>query len=204
VAYMALGYKIYTEFGWKVYKLLGADRGVKRMYLHLQVFLCLIKFDVFFFVGFGVQWIFLVLANVEVDFEYYLTIASLPFSIVVLAVAHAAATRENKWLMAVFIGGATTACVYFVYKFWKILKFRNDDTLQPVFKSLMIFSVLAIVLLVTTFAWAMIVMNNFGQGLKARVHKHNKGASVAFSSRTGRTRRASQFEMARAHRLSID
>lgn len=55
VAYIALGYKIYTEFGWKVYKLLGADRGIKRMFMHLQVFLCLTKFDVFFFVGFGVQ-----------------------------------------------------------------------------------------------------------------------------------------------------
>ena len=55
IGYIALGYKIYTEFGWKVYKLLGADRSIKRMYMHLQVFLCLIKFDVFFFVGFTVQ-----------------------------------------------------------------------------------------------------------------------------------------------------
>jgi len=184
--------------------LLGADRGVKRMFLHLQVFLCLIKFDVFFFVGFSVQWIFLVL-NDHMDFEYYITIAALPFSLVVLAIGHAAAHKENKWLMLGFVAGSTAACVYFVYKFWKILKFRNDTLLHPVFKSLMIFSVLAIILLITTFAWAMILMNNFGQGLKSRVGKHKKGASLAFSSRTGRTRRASQFEMgSHSHRLSID
>jgi len=85
------------------------------------------------------------------------------------------------------------------------LKFKNDPNLSPVFDSLLTFSVLAILFLVTTFAWAMIVMHNFGQGLKGRVAKHKHGASVAFSTRTGRVRRGSQFEMAlQQHRLSID
>lgn len=55
IGYIGFGWKIYTEFGWKVYKLLGADRSVKRMFVHLQVFLCLVKFDLFFFIGFTVQ-----------------------------------------------------------------------------------------------------------------------------------------------------
>ncbi|KAH7104104.1 hypothetical protein BKA62DRAFT_693540 [Auriculariales sp. MPI-PUGE-AT-0066] len=203
IAYVGLGYKIYQEFGWKVYKLLGADRGIKRMFMHLQIFMCLCKFDVFFFIGFGVQWIVLVIE--PRGFEYYVTIAALPFSIVVLAVGHAAAHKENKWLMATFVAGAATACVYFVYKFWKILAFRHTTRMEPVFASLVIFSVLAIVLLVTTFVWSMIVMNNFGNGLKTRVSKHRKGASIAFSSRTGRVGNGMQFEMsAHPHRLSID
>ncbi|EJD55460.1 hypothetical protein AURDEDRAFT_109782 [Auricularia subglabra TFB-10046 SS5] len=206
IGYIALGYKIYTEFGWKVYKLLGADRSVKRMYMHLQVFLCLIKFDVFFFVGFTVQWIFLVLSRDQPDAEYYITIVALPLSVVVLIAGHVAVHRESKWLMGCFIAGMTAASVYFIYKFYKILRFRKDDEFAAVFKSLMIFSVLAILLLFTTFAWACLVMHNFGRGLKARVAKHKKGQpSMAASSRTGRTRRASHFEMAtHPHRLSID
>jgi hypothetical protein len=140
----------------------------------------------------------------EVNFEYYLTIAALPFSIVVLFIGHRAAHKEQKWLMGTFIAGSTAACVYFVYKFWKILV-SKEENVKSVFKSLMIFSVLAIVLLVTTFAWAIIVMHNFGQGLKGRVSKHKNGASMALSSRTGRMRQGSQFEMGtHPHRLSID
>lgn len=55
VIYVGLGWKIYTEFGWKVYKLLGADRQIKKMYAQYQVFECLLKFDVFFWLGFSIQ-----------------------------------------------------------------------------------------------------------------------------------------------------
>ncbi|KZW02046.1 hypothetical protein EXIGLDRAFT_637823 [Exidia glandulosa HHB12029] len=208
IGYIVLGWKIYTEFGWKVYKLLGADRSVKRMFVHLQVFLCLIKFDQFFFVGFTVQWIFLVLGGQEQQgSEYYMTIIALPFSVVVLIAGHVAAHRERKWLMGVFICGLTAASVYFIYKFYRILKSRDDPDFAPVFKSLTIFSVLATFLLFVTFTWACIVMHNFGRGLKARVAKHKKGqASIAMSSRTGRTRRTTNMEAmaAHPHRISID
>lgn len=55
IVYIGLGWKIYTEFGWKVYKLLGADRQIKKMYAQYQVFECLLKFDVFFWLGFSIQ-----------------------------------------------------------------------------------------------------------------------------------------------------
>ena len=75
IAYIALGWKIWREFGWKVYKRLGADRQVKRMYAHYQIFVCVMKFDVFFFVGFSVQLVVLVLD--KNDWEYYVTCAAL-------------------------------------------------------------------------------------------------------------------------------
>jgi hypothetical protein len=75
VVYVGLAWKIYQEFGWKVchrhsspqqpsdhpdslpqvYKLLGADRLVKKMYAHYLFYECLIKFDGFFWVGFSIQ-----------------------------------------------------------------------------------------------------------------------------------------------------
>lgn len=55
IAYVALGYRIYSEFGWQVFKLLGADRQIKRIYMHYQIFQCLMRFDVFFWMGFSVQ-----------------------------------------------------------------------------------------------------------------------------------------------------
>jgi hypothetical protein len=114
LAYIGLGWKIYTEFGWQVYKFLGADRQIKKMYAHFQVFECLVKFDVFFWVAFCVQLIWLVLQ--KQDWEYYVTVAALPLSIIVLVEGNLAARHENKWMMCTFISGCFGALVYFVYK----------------------------------------------------------------------------------------
>lgn len=84
------------------------------MYANYQIFLCLVKFDLFFWVGFSVQFIWLVLNNN--DAEYYLTCAALPLSLIVLIEGHLAARYENKMMMWSFMGGCIAALVYFVYK----------------------------------------------------------------------------------------
>lgn len=114
IAFIALGWKIYHEFGWKVYKFLGADRQIKRMYASYQIYECLVKFDVFFWAGFSVQFIWLVLQ--DSDWEYYVTCAALPLSIVLLVEGHLAARHENKWMMATFMSGCVGALIYFIYK----------------------------------------------------------------------------------------
>jgi hypothetical protein len=114
IAYIALGWKIYHEFGWKVYKFLGADRRIKKLYANYQIYECLVKFDVFFWVGFSVQFIWLVLENN--DWEYYVTCAALPLSLILLVEGHLAARHENKWMMATFMCGCVGAMIYFIYK----------------------------------------------------------------------------------------
>lgn len=114
VAYIALGWKIWREFGWKVYKRLGANRQVKRMFAHYQIFVCVMKFDVFFFIGFSVQLIFLVLD--QHNWQFYVTCAALPFSIILLTDGILAARYENKHMMITFMLGLGGAMVYFVYK----------------------------------------------------------------------------------------
>jgi hypothetical protein len=76
---------------------LGADLAIKRYYLHHQIFVCLIRFASFFFVGFGVQFIFLILP--QTDPEYYITIAALPVSILLLLMGAVGAHFENMWAM---------------------------------------------------------------------------------------------------------
>ncbi|KAI0336060.1 hypothetical protein GY45DRAFT_1239290 [Cubamyces sp. BRFM 1775] len=172
IAYIALGWKIYTEFGWKVYKFLGADRRIKTMFAYHQIFLCLVKFDLFFWVGFSVQFIWLVLNKDNA--EYYLTCAALPLSLVVLVEGHLAARHESKWMMLSFMTGCAGAMVYFVYKLVKVLRFHNQETFSKVWQTLSTFSVIAIILLIITSVFAVLVMNNFGRGLKEQIAK-NKG-----------------------------
>ena len=114
LAYVALAWTIYNEFGWKVYKFLGADRQIKKMFAVYQIFQCLVKFDVFFCAGFCVQITFLVLDSHSL--EFYITCASLPLSIVLLVEGHLAARYENKWMMTSFLSGCAGAMIYFSYK----------------------------------------------------------------------------------------
>ncbi|KAI1797658.1 hypothetical protein LXA43DRAFT_259521 [Ganoderma leucocontextum] len=201
VAYIALGWKIYTEFGWKVYKFLGADRRIKTMFTHHQIFLCLVKFDLFFWVGFSVQFIWLVLGHH--DAEFYLTCAALPLSVVVLVEGHLAARHENKWMMLSFMTGCGGAMVYFVYKLVKVLRFKQTSTFSEVWQSLTTFSALAIILLVITFVFALLVMNNFGRGLKEQIEKNQH------KTESGLTRGKSQYVhrgpmSTHPNRMSID
>jgi len=184
--YVGLAWKLYNEFGWKVYKFLGADRRIKKMYASYQVFQCLVKFDVFFWVGFSVQFIWLVLNSS--DWEYYVTCAALPLSVVLLVEGHLAARHENKWMMATFMSGCIGALIYFVYKFVKVLMYATDSSnptrqtqFRTVYKSLTTFSVIAIILLVATFVSAVVVMRNFGRGLKSTMTK-NKNEHARWGS----------------------
>ncbi|KAJ7431808.1 hypothetical protein B0H11DRAFT_2383510 [Mycena galericulata] len=169
LAYIALGWKIYHEFGWKVYKFLGADRRIKKMYANYQIYECLVKFDVFFWAGFSVQFIWLVL--LVHNWEYYVTCAALPLSLVLLVEGHLAARHENKMMMYTFISGCVGAMVYFVYKLVKVLRFKDTADFRGVWKTLTVFSVIAIVLLLATFVFSIMLLRNFGRGLKDSLTK---------------------------------
>ncbi|PLW05913.1 hypothetical protein PCANC_27411 [Puccinia coronata f. sp. avenae] len=60
IAFMYLTWYLFKEFGWQIYKQIGADRRIKRVYLWYQIFMCLLKFDYFFFMAFSVQLVLLV------------------------------------------------------------------------------------------------------------------------------------------------
>jgi hypothetical protein len=114
IAYIGLAWKIQIEFGWKVYKFLGADRRLKQMYANYQIFECLLKVDVFFWLGYSVQFIWLVLP--KSDWEFYVTCAALPLSLLLILEGHLAVRHENKWMVATFMSGCVGAMIYFTYK----------------------------------------------------------------------------------------
>jgi hypothetical protein len=176
LAYVALAWTIYNEFGWKVYKFLGADRRIKKMFAVYQIYQCLVKFDVFFWVGFSVQFTFLVLDRNS--WEFYVTCAALPLSIVLLVEGHLAARYENKWMMISFISGCVGAMIYFSYKFVKVIIQKNTSAFAPVWESLTTFAVIALILLVVTFVYAWMVMRNFGRGLKDQISRKQVNGGV--------------------------
>jgi hypothetical protein len=55
VAIIVLTFFLYREFGWDIYRALGADLRIRRYYFNYQVFECIVCYSFFFFAGFGVQ-----------------------------------------------------------------------------------------------------------------------------------------------------
>lgn len=55
IAFFILAWFIWREFGWRIYRFLGADLAIRRYYRQYQIFECILCFSFFFFLGFSVQ-----------------------------------------------------------------------------------------------------------------------------------------------------
>jgi hypothetical protein len=88
-----LCWQLYHEFGWFIYKKLGADLRIAYMYRRYQIALTLLKFGAFFFVAYSVQLV--VLTPSWVDGIYLVQfILILPLSIILTGIAVYAVSRQ--------------------------------------------------------------------------------------------------------------
>ncbi|PWN51917.1 hypothetical protein IE53DRAFT_29439 [Violaceomyces palustris] len=166
VSFVVLSWYLWREFGWQIYKKIGADRSLKKGYMHYQIYVALLKFDFFTFVAFCLQLV-LVVTQLGTA-EKWITIISAPFSLLLLLFAWYSVRKELRWGMWLFMLGLGGAMVYFCYKLFRIWQ-GKAGAYKEVFKSLTVFSVLAITLLLVTFAMTLRCLCNFGRGLKMAI-----------------------------------
>jgi len=173
-----IAWKLYQEFGWKIYKQIGADIRMKRRFLVYQIYIALLKFDFFLFVGFAVQ--FLVIVNRTQRYELGLTIAALPIMILLLVLAGYSAQRENVLGTIIALIVYFVAMAYFIFKLVRMYNSERAVDYLPARTTLTVFAVMTILLIVVTIAICAWCWSNYQHGLKA--HTMHRGNSVSEGS----------------------
>jgi len=156
--------KLFGEFGWAVFHVIGADPRMKHMYRFYEIFVCLLKFDYFAVVALTMQLTILVL-NADTA-EYALTIAAIPITLVLLIGCGWAVKREIRSVMLFSLALMLAAMAYILYKMTRFWVGPHASNYLTTRGTLTFFSIVSFIMLGLTFCVGIRSLLFFGRGLK--------------------------------------
>lgn len=159
-----LAFKLYLEFGWKIYKKIGADPRKRNMYRSYQILIMFLKFALYFFLAYAIQFAVLVLRYS--DPEFGLTIFAIFASFFIVYLVAYALRTENKIIMGLWLGFILLILAYFSFKIGRIYDPTQLWKYVGSGKFLTLFASLGLGVTIATFVYSIICLMNFGKGLK--------------------------------------
>lgn len=123
-------FKLSQDFGWEIYRKIGADLRKRRMMLVYQIFVCFLKYTGFFGLAFCIAY--LILVSTRHDAEFGLTIAAIPAAIVVLFLSAIAVQKEVRSLMCFCVLCMLAGVAYFVFKITRIFEPETEEQYRTV------------------------------------------------------------------------
>ncbi|KAJ8663901.1 hypothetical protein O0I10_000176 [Lichtheimia ornata] len=191
VAFLFLGYKLYLEFGWHIYKKIGADLAMRDRYKMYQIFMMLLKFDFFFFLGFSVQYLALLIVTwwpeadtTEESSELIAKLVEHIFlsclvTIAMLLLAYSGLRRECKAHLYIFMALSLASTIYFILTLVQISQQPQRYIGSKAF--LTFFLCVDIGLILVTVPISILCLRNFNQGLINHI-SHATGAATCSHS----------------------
>ncbi|PPR06639.1 hypothetical protein CVT26_001181 [Gymnopilus dilepis] len=151
--------QLYSEFGWAIFHVVGANPKMKTMYQYYQIMICLLKFDFFFFTG------LLIIVLQRSSAEFGITIAAIPVVLVLLILCGLAVQREIKAVMGISLVLMLAALSYFLYKLVRFYEPSSRNQYLTTRATLTTFTIAAFILLLSTFAVGIRCLADFDRGL---------------------------------------
>ncbi|KAJ1999991.1 hypothetical protein GGI04_004334 [Coemansia thaxteri] len=167
VVYGVLAYFLFNAFGWEIYKRVGADLKIRRMYVNYRMLVFLLKMDFFVFLGFAVSYIILILKSS--DPEFAITVAFVPVTLFVLVLAFWGLRRESAATMWAFVFLLCGSTAYFVFKCARMYDPKQEAKYLTQRPMMTYYTVVSLAVITATLHQAVTCLANFGYGLKERI-----------------------------------
>ncbi|KAG0066351.1 hypothetical protein BGZ89_007360 [Linnemannia elongata] len=168
-------FKLSRVFGWEMFRFLGADLKMRKMHKAYEILITLLKFDVFFFVGFAIQMFTLVgtadhtyigtIGGRQVYRQHLLVGLSIPASVILLALAFFGVMKEKKIVSIFVIFCLAAAEPYFIYQLVYLHLPQNRDKFLASRRYLTFFISVTLVLVLITLFFMTYCYRNYGKGL---------------------------------------
>ncbi|RIA87006.1 hypothetical protein C1645_828399 [Glomus cerebriforme] len=166
-------WKLYQQFGWNIYKKIGADLRMQRIYRTMLIFVMLLKIDLFFMNFLAIEGCIVAhpgRLNQNLNEGLYYFHVCITIIIVFLQLLVWRSLRKESSLgMKIFIGAWIVCIADLIILLVDSIKPSSDES----WYFFTCFIGVGIVMGLVTLLWSIFLLRNFGKGLKPHLSRRN-------------------------------
>ncbi|KAN0006825.1 hypothetical protein ACTFIU_005017 [Dictyostelium citrinum] len=176
---IALGIFSYKKFGWKLYRKIGTSIELRKLYKNYQIFLSLIKIDVFIS---GLVVSNLILFYLNHIYEIYIDVAVFLLNFVWALVGYHSIKKEDKKIFKVFLCTSWITIGFYIWRMTLIIldivNGTNAVNRRIQFAiPILLFCIISIIARAMVLFYSIKASGNFNKGLKIVFEKEKRKAS---------------------------